>query len=139
MTNSNRKGKTGERDLAEKLRAYGYEARRGVQYSGLTGAADVVGLPGIHIEVKRYKTITDSQLQEALRQAIRDARPNEIPAVFYREDRKKWRVNMMDIDLVLMAVSGPWLDFLPPSDKCRVDMSIEDFMIVYQSWREAKQ
>ena len=139
MTNSNRKGKTGERDLAEKLRAYGYEARRGVQYSGLTGAADVVGLPGVHIEVKRYKTITDSQLQEALRQAIRDARPGEVPAVFYREDRKKWRVYMLAVDFVLLAVSGPWLDFLPPSDKCRVDMSLGDFMEVYKAWKEAKK
>lgn len=139
MTNSNRKGKTGERDLAEKLRAYGYEARRGVQYSGLTGAADVVGLPGIHIEVKRYKTITDSQLQEALRQAIRDARAEEVPAVFYREDRKKWRVYMLAVDLVCMAVSSPWLDFLPPAHKCRVTMTLADFMEVYKNWEEAKQ
>lgn len=138
MTNSNRKGKTGERDLAEKLRTYGYEARRGVQYSGLTGAADVVGLPGIHIEVKRYKTITDSQLQEALRQAIRDARPGEVPAVFYREDRKKWRVYMLAVDLVYMTVSA-FLGFLPPADKCRVDLSLGDFMEVYKAWKEAKK
>ena len=53
MTNSRRKGASGERELAKKLREYGYEARRGQQYCGSNGDADVVGIPGIHIECKR--------------------------------------------------------------------------------------
>ena len=43
------KGKRGERELAGKLREYGYDCRRGQQYAGANGDADVVGLPGIHI------------------------------------------------------------------------------------------
>lgn len=52
--NSNQKGKKGERELAAILKSYGYEdSRRGQQYCGSNGDADVVGLPGIHIECKR--------------------------------------------------------------------------------------
>lgn len=46
--NSRTKGAAGERELASKLREYGFEARRGQQYSGANGDADVVGLPQIH-------------------------------------------------------------------------------------------
>lgn len=48
--NSRAKGAGGERELAKKLREYGYDCRRGQQFSGANGDADVVGLPGIHIE-----------------------------------------------------------------------------------------
>ena len=50
--NSRNKGAAGEREVAGILRGYGYKkARRGQQYCGSNGDADVVGLPGIHIEV----------------------------------------------------------------------------------------
>ena len=53
---SRNKGKVGERELAAALRAEGFEsARRGQQYSGSETSADVVGLPGIHIECKRVE------------------------------------------------------------------------------------
>ena len=45
--NSREKGKRGELELARALRALGYDCRRGQQYSGKNGDADVVGLPGI--------------------------------------------------------------------------------------------
>ena len=56
--NSNNKGKNGERELATILREYGYDSRRGQQYCGSNGDADVVGLPGVHIECKRVETVT---------------------------------------------------------------------------------
>ena len=43
--NSRTKGAVGEREVASMLRGYGYKARRGQQYSGANGDADVVGLP----------------------------------------------------------------------------------------------
>ena len=47
------KGKRFERQLASRFREYGYDAKRTAQYCGNTGdAADVIGLPGIHIEAK---------------------------------------------------------------------------------------
>ena len=44
------KGKRGEIELAKVLRAEGYNTRRGQQYCGAAGNADVIGLSGIHIE-----------------------------------------------------------------------------------------
>lgn len=81
------KGKRGERELARILRDYGYECRRGQQFCGSSGDADVVGLPGIHIEVKRTERLN---LYDALTQAGSDSRPGEIPVVFHRRNDCKW-------------------------------------------------
>ena len=48
--NSRNKGKAGELELSKVLKTYGYDTRRGQQYCGANGDADVVGLPHIHIE-----------------------------------------------------------------------------------------
>lgn len=86
------KGKRGERELAGILRDYGYgDCKRGVQYCGKTGAADVVGLPGIHIECKRVEKLN---LLEGIEQAKRDSLPGEFPTVFHRKDRSEWLVTM---------------------------------------------
>ena len=56
MTNSKDKGKRFERDIANYLKEHGFDARRSAQYCGNTGdAADVVGLPGFHIECKHQE------------------------------------------------------------------------------------
>lgn len=55
--NSRSKGARGEREVAGILREYGYPCRRGQQYSGANGDADVVGLPRTHIEVKRRERL----------------------------------------------------------------------------------
>ena len=91
--NSKRKGKTGEREFARLCRAYGYEARRGVQYSGIEGQ-DVVGLPGVHVEVKRRERIN---LYDAVAQAVRDARSRgkgELPVVAWRRNKHNWLITM---------------------------------------------
>ena len=89
--NSRAKGAGGERELAKKLREYGYDCRRGQQYSGANGDADVVGLPGIHIECKRVERLN---LEDAMAQARRDARAEEIPVVMHRKTRSPWLVTM---------------------------------------------
>jgi Holliday junction resolvase len=89
--NSRAKGATGERELAEKLREYGYTARRGQQFSGANGDADVVGLPGYHIECKRVERLN---IDEAMAQSVRDARVGEIPIVCHRKNRKDWLVTI---------------------------------------------
>ncbi len=89
--NSRQKGAAGERELACALREHGYNARRGQQYSGANGDADVVGLPGIHIECKRVERLN---ILEAMKQAIRDALDGELPAVFHRRNREPWLVTM---------------------------------------------
>lgn len=83
------KGKRGERELARKLREYGYDARRGQQYCGVSGDADVIGLPGVHIEVKRTERLS---LYDALSQAKSDARPGEMPIVAHRRNNCEWVV-----------------------------------------------
>lgn len=80
--NSRNKGATGERELAKVLRGYGYNCRRGQQYCGANGDADVVGLPGLHIECKRVERLN---LDDAMAQAKADARDEEIPVVMHRK------------------------------------------------------
>ena len=87
MINSRQKGAAAERELARKLREYGYDCRRGQQYCGANGDADVVGLPGIHIEAKRTERL---RLYDALEQATRDVRQGEIPVVFHRRNNCGW-------------------------------------------------
>lgn len=87
--NSRAKGAKGERELASKLKEYGYNCRRGQQFSGLEGE-DVVGLPYIHIECKRVQALN---IDEAIEQAQRDSKEN-IPAVFHRKNNKKWKATM---------------------------------------------
>lgn len=92
--NSRRKGADGERELARILRNdYGFkDAKRGQQYCGINGNADVVdALPGIHIECKRVERLN---LYEAMAQAKRDAREDELPAVFHRKNHADWLVVM---------------------------------------------
>lgn len=90
--NSRQKGKRGELELAKVLREHGYETRRGQQYSGTETSADVVGLPGIHIECKRVENLN---VYNALMQAIRDTgESGDLPAVFHRKNNQPWLVTM---------------------------------------------
>lgn len=52
-----------------------------------------MGLPGVHIEVKRVERLN---ITEAMAQAIRDAQrfQNGAPAVFHRRNRQPWLVTM---------------------------------------------
>ena len=89
--NSRDKGARGERELANKLKEYGYDCRRGQQYSGSNGDADVVGLPKLHIECKRVERLN---LYDAMAQANHDAKADELPTVFHRKNNAKWLVTM---------------------------------------------
>jgi len=85
--NSKQKGARFERQLASRFREYGYDAHRTAQYCGNSGdAADVVGLPGIHVEAKHQERM---QLYEWMAQAKRDAAAgggNALPAVFHKKN-----------------------------------------------------
>lgn len=91
MTNSKQKGARGERELSSKLKEYGYNTRRGQQYCGANGDADVIGLSGIHIECKRVERLN---IYDAISQAKSDAKEGELPTVFHRKDRSEWLVTM---------------------------------------------
>ena len=87
--NSRDKGCRGERELANKLKEYGFDCRRGQQFCGSNGDADVVGLDGVHIEVKRTERLS---LYDALAQAKQDAREGEMPVVMHRKNNCEWVV-----------------------------------------------
>lgn len=89
--NSRQKGARGEREIAHFFRDYGIEARRGQQFSGLQGDADVVGVPYLHLEIKRVQALN---LDKAMEQSQRDAREGETPTVVHRKDRQEWRITL---------------------------------------------
>ena len=97
MINSKAKGAKGERELSRLLKEYGYDTRRGVQYCGANGDADVIGLPGIYIECKRKEKLN---IYEAMEQAVNDSDANylpfgyDLPAVFHRKNKCEWLVTM---------------------------------------------
>lgn len=96
--NSKAKGKRGELELAKILRSYGFQSRRGVQYKGSEDSPDVVGLPRIHIEVKRVQSL---HLDEAIDQAVAECGHN-IPAVFHRKNNRPWLVTMRLDDWMML-------------------------------------
>lgn len=89
---SQRKGKQGENELAGILREYGFQVRRGASMNYGT-EPDIIGLPGIHCEVKRQEKLN---LAAAVAQARRDAMKfcDGLPAVFHRRNRQEWLVTM---------------------------------------------
>ncbi len=105
--NSKRKGKVGELEAAAKLReVFGCPVRRGQQYKGTPDSPDVVGLPGIHVEVKRVEKLN---IEVAMAQAKADCgcevtdsdkqKPDDlwtvdyvkdVPIVMHRRNRGDW-------------------------------------------------
>lgn len=101
--NSRNKGKVGENELKGYLREYGYDCRRGQQYCGANGDADVVGLPMIHIECKRVEKLN---IENAMDQSKRDAKEDEIPVVMHRKNHCEWLCTMRLEDF--MKIYSEW-------------------------------
>lgn len=101
--NSRQKGAKFERTLASKLREYGYDCRRGQQYCGANGDADVIGLPGIHIEAKAVERLN---LYDAMAQSKHDAKEGEIPVVIHKKNRCNILVTLELSDF--MAIYTEW-------------------------------
>ena len=94
MVNSKKKGAAGEREFANYCKSKGFDSRRTAQYNGkeLGSLADVIGLPGIHIEVKRVERLN---IYDAIEQAHRDNKnKNDIPIVAHRKNRHGWLITM---------------------------------------------
>lgn len=89
---SRNKGKRGEREAAAVLNeVLGACTRRGVQFAGRNESgenfADVVGLEGVHIEVKRVEKLN---LAKAVEQSTLEAPPSEAPVVLHRRNNEQW-------------------------------------------------
>lgn len=89
---SQRKGRAGELELCRFLQSQGIPAEPGMPVS-FGATPDVVGIPGIHAEVKRVERLNVSA---AMAQAERDAQrfQDGAPAVFHRRSRSPWLVTM---------------------------------------------
>ena len=96
------KGKRGEREVAELLRKYGFEARRGQQFKGTKDRPDVVhNMENFYIEVKRTQAFS---LYPVLKKAGEECDEFEEPLIFHRRNGKAWVV-VLDAEyfLELMA------------------------------------
>lgn len=90
---SQRKGRTGEKELAAILNNAGYTDVKAGEPMQFGSVPDVYGLDGIHIECKRVEKLN---LLNAIDQAERDAARfmDGEPAVFHRRNRAPWIVSM---------------------------------------------
>ena len=101
-----RRGANGERELAALIRdTWGYDVHRGYTFHH---ESDLVGLDGIHPEVKRVERLN---VHKAMEQAIDEAHKREdgLPTVFFRRDRGEWLVCMRLEDW--MDLYGVWADY----------------------------
>lgn len=100
---SKTKGKVGEREVAALLKKYGFEARRGQQFSGGGDSPDVAhNMDGFHIEVKRSETFA---LYDALAQANADKKSDEDAIVFHRRNNRQWVVVMEAEDFLRLMTT----------------------------------
>lgn len=99
MTNSRTKGKNGELEFSNLLKEDGFDARRGVQYHGGPDSPDVIGLPGIHVEVKRVERLN---IHSAMDQSRNESGDDEMPIVAHRKNRTPWLVTMDYKDWIKM-------------------------------------
>lgn len=130
------KGKRGERELAGILRDYGYPCRRGQQFSGANGDADVVGLPGIHIECKRCERLN---LKAALMQSRRDSKSSEIPVVMHRKDREPWKVSMYIQNFEKIYRVGVCSTFRRKIYGGKITLLLDDWICFYREWQSEKE
>lgn len=98
--NSKQKGARGEREFSSLCREHGYDkARRTVQYAGrVEESADIVGLPGVHVEVKRVERLN---IYDAMSQSIVDTQGDKRPIVAHRKNHCDWLITMR---------AGDWFD-----------------------------
>lgn len=106
--NSREKGKRGERLWRDELRAQGYAARRGQQFSGSPNSPDVIcdALPGIHFEVKCVERLN---IEDAMDQARRDAGV-KAPVVAHKRNFRPWLITT-EAETWFRAIRG---DFAQP-------------------------
>lgn len=107
MVNSRQKGKRGELDLCQTLKAVmGWTARRSVQYCGDAGDSDVLidGLPSLFVECKLVQALN---LTAVMRLAVQQAK-GKLPVVCHRRDREEWllTIRLQDLPRFLQEMSS---------------------------------
>jgi len=106
VMNSKQKGKRGELEAAKILKDLGIgNPRRAQQYAGVAGSSDIVGVPGLAIEVKRQERASYSHLVEWIKQASSAASGDQKPIVLHRKSRSDWLVTLKVKDLPAVAAA----------------------------------
>ncbi len=131
--NSREKGKRGERQWRDELRANGYDARRGQQFSGSPDSPDVIcdALPWLHCEVKCVERLN---IEDAMEQARRDAfgegakgntrgacAPQKVPVVAHKRNHRGWLVTL-DAETFFRLLRGDFDQSLVTSTPTRKDV-----------------
>jgi hypothetical protein len=94
------KGKRGEREAAKKLtRMLGVPVTRTQQFKGTPISADLEGVDGLHIEIKRRERLN---FNKALEQAWKEA-GDDRAIVFTRKNQKAWVAICYMDDLIDIA------------------------------------
>ncbi len=92
------KGARGERLFCGLCRDNGYDVSRTAQHSGIAaGVADVIGLPGVHVEVKNQERLN---LRDAMAQSTRDAETagDGLPIVAHKKNNADGLITMRAAD-----------------------------------------
>lgn len=114
---SRNKGKTGERELCDLLRQYGFKARRAQQFKGNAGDEDIThDMEGFHIECKR---VEQTNFWAWLDQADDDALDGNDPVVFHRPNSKPWIVFLYADDF--LAAIRPLFDTVSRDSSIKVE------------------
>lgn len=120
---SRAKGQMGERQIARELcDLLGLDIRRRVRNHA--GESDLTGMDGWSIEVKHCSKLL---LRAWWEQTIGQAKPGEIPVLFFRLPRKEWRA-VVHVSTFTGSAVSPSLDFT-------VEMPLAAFAEV---WRDVE-
>jgi len=108
-----RKGRRGEIEICRILQAHGVPAEPG-QAVSYGATPDVVGIPGVHPEVKRVEKLNVSA---AMAQAVRDSEKfgDGTPVLFHRRDRQDWLCTMRLADWLILYKQAKTNDSGPPA------------------------
>ena len=124
------KGKRGEREIADMFievmkrvehklwkKGYSEEVKRNTLQSD-RGGFDLVGIPGLAIEIKRQETLNVNTWWQ---QTVKQAGDKFMPVLIYRQNNKPWSVRTMAY--LTCGQSGKWVVS---------DVSIDDFLASYE-------
>lgn len=139
--NSRQKGAAAERELIKELQEHLGEEIAGRMKRNLEqsrkGGHDVAGLPGWAIEVKRYKRLSDADLNRIWERQVVDQalRVKCRPVLAYKGDFKPWRVRLPIA--LLRDVGDTWVDEWGCRFNWTADIGLEAFASVVREAHSA--